>query len=624
MPGPFACTSPSPSRIACTVRPWAQFPLDRALRGIRAAGYDAIALPVHGVTEVITPDTPASVANDIGATITDYGLELVVLSHAADLDRGADVALESLQRQIDHCARLGVTTLVDMGCGEPELYDSYLRLMAAGSPYAATQGVTIAVKPHGGLTRTAADLLSVIERVDHEAFQACWDPGNLVHYGGEPPARGLSDLAPHIAAVGARDHPTRGSTRADTTGAMPPPITPGDGIVDFADLYRTLRAHGFTGPSAVESVTKLGTVDRIDSEAERARANLLDAVSGHEPARSGRDSPLPTRPVCSQVAHAAAEDPIGTARHFDRYLMLELPLPWPHGMGTPVWESRHVSARLRSSLRAATRRTEQHGATMKTFAAAPDSEYSTEGFMRVIRFDQDHHRAATLTRLEYHVPDELAPDLVDALFAADPTGLAEFVRYQEATPRRDLVVCTHASVDGCCGTFGYPLYQALRQEHGSNQNLRVWRVSSFGGHRFAPTLIDLPEGRYWGKITPERMGQLVHRNGTPADLMDCYRGWAALRHPAHQALERELFRAQGWDWIGQQMELWETDETQEDDGTRIVITTYDPRSGATGHYDTLLVQQANEPVLVGCDGTASEILRYVVSSSFDRETHTTS
>lgn len=623
MASPSDSATPTQPRLVCTVRPWAQFPLERALRGIRTAGYDAVALPVHGVREVITPDTPPAQAQQIGSLIAAHGLELTVLSHAADLDRGPEVALTALQRQIDHCARLGVSTLVDMSCNEPDLYDSYRQLMTAAAPYAAEHGVTIAIKPHGGLTRTAADLLSLIEHVDHDAVQACWDPGNLVHYGGEPPSRGLSELAPHIVAVGARDHPTRGSDRANTTGGMPPAITPGDGIVDFTGLYDVLREHGFTGPSAVESVTKLGTVDGIDSEAERARTNLLDAAAGKKPAHSAHDNAPMSRPACSQVAHAAGQDPIGTARHFDRYLMLELPLPWPRGMGTPVWEVPHVSPPLRSSLRAATRSSEEHGYTMKTFAAAPDPEYSSPGLMRIVRFEQDRERATTLTRREYHIPDELAPELIDALFADTPGALDTFAQYQETRSRRDLVVCTHAAVDGCCGTFGYPLYNALRREHGSTPDLRVWRVSSFGGHRFAPTLIDFPEGRYWGNITPERMGQLVHRSGTPTDLMDCYRGWAALHNPGHQTLERELFRTHGWDWIDHQMRLQESTETDQAGYTKITVTTHNPRSNTTRHYDALLGHTSNEPILVGCDGTASELPRYTAAVTTATDTPAT-
>ncbi|WP_156723616.1 TIM barrel protein [Streptomyces apocyni] len=620
--------TPTPTRgheahLACTVRPWAQFPLARALRGIRTAGYDAVALPVHGVTEVITPDTPATRAAEVAALIRDHGLRLLVLSHAADLDGPDERALDALRRQIDHCARLGVTTLVDMGCPELTHGDRYLRLMAAAAPSAAAHGVTIAVKPHGGLTRSAADTLSVVQRVGHEAFQACWDPGNLVHYGGKPPADGLAELAPYIAAVGARDHPVRGSNRATATGGMPPAITPGDGIVDFTSLYRTLRAHGFTGPSAVESVTRLGTVEELDSEAERARHHLRDALAGRPPA--GRSRPAPAIPAdrsCSLIARTAAEDPIGTARPFDRFLMLELPLPWPPGMGTPVWETDRVPAPLRAALRTATRRTTERGLTMKTFAAAPDPDYSTPWQMRIIRFDRAPGPAAPLTRIEHHLPADRAPALIDALFTEDPAALAPFSAHRDRTAHRDLVVCTHASVDACCGTLGYPFYQRLRAAHGSGGAVRVWRISSFGGHRFAPTLVDFPEGRYWGNLTPDRMARLVDRTGDPADLMDLYRGWCCLPDPGEQVIERALFRHYGWDWTAHRLTLHReaaTDPATDPATSRAVsaydATVHDPRSGATHRHSAELHHLGPRPVLIGCDRTAGEIQRYTATLS---------
>ncbi|MFD4441017.1 TIM barrel protein [Nocardia sp. NPDC058519] len=597
---------PSELELACTVRPWAQFTLPRALAGIRAAGYTAVALPVHGVTEVITPDTSPAAAAEIGAVIADHGLRVVMLAHAADLDRGDTNAQVTLRRQLDHCARLGVSTLVDMGCAEPAHADRYLRMMAAAAPYAEAHGVTIAVKPHGGLTRTAADTRAVVERVGHRAFLICWDPGNLVHYGGEPPERGLAEAAPYIHAVGVRDHPARRSHRA-VTGAMPPPITPGDGIVDFAELFRVLAAHGFTGPSAVESVTKLGTPDELDTEARRARLNVIDAMAGRTPSRPQPEPVVPGRDSCSLVARSVDEDPIGTARSFDRFLMLELPLPWPPGMGTPVWETDRVPAPLRAALRSATRWVQERGLTMKTFAAAPDPEYSAPGLMRVIRFDRRPGAAAALERIEHHLPVDRAPALIAAMFDDDQDQLADFARYRVHDEHRDLVVCTHASVDSCCGTRGYPFYEHLRRHPAGIGNVRVWRISSFGGHRFAPTLVDFPEGRYWGNLDQHQISCLVDRTGHPADLMSSYRGWSALRDPHEQVIERELLREYGWDWITHELSL------EPRTGTQYRATAHDVLSGSTHRHLVEVRSLGTRPILVGCDRTAGERPHYTAT-----------
>ena len=114
---------------------------------------------------------------------------------------------------------------------------------------------------------------------------------------------------------------------------------------------------------------------------------------------------------------------------------------------------------------------------------------------------------------------------------------------------RDLLVCTHGTVDACCALFGYPFYRDLRRAaKAAAGSCRVWRSTHFGGHRFAPTVLDLPEGRYWGFMTPERGEALVTRTGEVADLRESYRGWAGYEAPEAQLLEREIFVREGWAW----------------------------------------------------------------------------
>lgn len=270
--------------LACTIRPWAAFPFERALTGMRAAGFSAVALPVHGVEQLITPDTSADDAARVAGVIAAHDLELAVLSHAAALDRTDGEALAATRRQIDHCRRLGVNVLVDMGCTQPAHYGRYFDLMRATAPYAADQGVVIAVKPHGGLSATAADTHAAIERVGHDAYRVCFDPGNLLHYSGESLDTGLAQLAPLIVAVGVRDHPGRPAMSdghgTGMGGGMAPPVTPGNGVVDFPSLYRTLHEHGFSGPSAVETLNRADTAEAIDDEARKAHKYLSPLVAG--------------------------------------------------------------------------------------------------------------------------------------------------------------------------------------------------------------------------------------------------------------------------------------------------------------------------------------------------------
>jgi hypothetical protein len=346
---------------------------------------------------------------------------------------------------------------------------------------------------------------------------------------------------------------------------------------------------------------RLGTVEGLDVEAARAREVVAGALAD-QPASSRTASSF-RRHSCSRVSRGNGEELIGSAKYFDRWLLVELPLPWPPGMGTAVWETPRVPEPLRAALRTATRRTADIGLEMKTMGAAPDPEYSRDGYTRVMRLDPIPGPTAGLTRCEYVVPDDDAPALIDALFGEDPSPLRRFADARVDLAVRDLIVCTHASVDACCGTFGYPLFQAQRERHGSGGQVRVWRVSSFGGHRFAPSPIDLPEGRFWGNVEVERMAEIVDRAAPAKQALDMYRGWACLRIPAEQVLERELLDRHGWEWIGRELDLAPID------GSDVVEVV-----AGTERYEATVEHCSSVPVLIGCDGTAGQVERYSMTA----------
>jgi hypothetical protein len=141
------------------------------------------------------------------------------------------------------------------------------------------------------------------------------------------------------------------------------------------------------------------------------------------------------------------------------------------------------------------------------------------------------------------------PALVRAI-CADPTNLADWELYRQPVGEamRDLMVCTHGAVDVVCAKFGYPAYKLLRT-HYADKNVRVWRVSHFGGHICAPTLLTFPDGRAWAYIGAEQAPQLVLQSGDPRDLYGNYRGWAMLPRPFAQVVEREVWMREGWAWL---------------------------------------------------------------------------
>ncbi|WP_446226167.1 TIM barrel protein [Nocardia sp. IBHARD005] len=605
--------------FATTTRPWGSLPLERALIGAVRAGFHAIALPVHGVAEPVTGDTPRSEVLQIGKMIDDHGLALSILSHEADFGAGEAAALAVLRRQIEHCAALGVAVLVDVGCGDPDEFDAYFRLMGAGARYAADHGVTIAVKPHGGLTRTVADTVRAVERVGHHAFGVCLDPGMLVHHAGDAALDDLPALAPYVVAVGVRDYPGRGRARPDTghdAPGVPRAITPGDGIVDFAALYQELDRHGFTGPSAVESLTPGVESGAVDAQARRAH-RYLGAVLGREqstePNWGAQASTLGTD--CSTLSTRRGEALIGTARHFDGYLVMEVDLPWPRAMGLPLSQYPKVPADLIAPLRTMQSQIRRSGRAIKALALAPDPHYSRTGFRRVMRFDLIPAPTTGYRVCEYVAPDEQIPALLRALYEPDPGAVEPFEQWlHRGAAYRDLLVCTHGSVDACCGTYGYPLYERLREQLPDNSPTRAWRVSSFGGHRFAPTLIDLPDGRYWGNLEPADLRDLIARDGDLGTLLPRYRGSGAWRHPIAQVAESALFASYGWSWPGRPLDFASLDTGADARHARLLAHVSPASEAAVEAFaiDVDLVDDAE--VLIGCSGLLGSVAHYTASA----------
>jgi hypothetical protein len=248
------------------------------------------------------------------------------------------------------------------------------------------------------------------------------------------------------------------------------------------------------------------------------------------------------RRLCSLVSRANGEDPIGSAKPVENRLIVELPQPWQRD----ALGSRRVAEGLGPVVEGA-----RDGGLLDAFSAIlPDREYSRNGHTRVLYLRRPSGPFAAYEKDDFLVPDDEVVAAVGALLEG-PGGTVRFERYRQETAHvRDVLVCTHGSRDVCCGKFGYPVYDLLRRRHAARGELRVWRTTHMGGHRFAPTMIDYPEGRLWGHLEPWAAERLAARHGPVSDLRPFYRGWGGLRSPFEQVAEREIFAREGWAWTG--------------------------------------------------------------------------
>jgi sugar phosphate isomerase/epimerase len=188
------------------------------------------------------------------------------------LGLGLEAATDDYRALIENAALLGARWLLDCGTNQPELYADYLSVMQRAAPHAAAAGVTITLKPHGGITLTTADLIDVYRRVDRPGFGLCYDPGNILYYtrGDERPETHVSEAAPLISTGIIKDC-------ALVDGAPDVLITPGEGLVDFPAILSGLIAGGFDGPLYLECVG--GTeIDEIDRNVRRTLPFIRDAL----------------------------------------------------------------------------------------------------------------------------------------------------------------------------------------------------------------------------------------------------------------------------------------------------------------------------------------------------------
>ncbi|WP_289500416.1 sucrase ferredoxin [Gloeocapsopsis sp. IPPAS B-1203] len=254
----------------------------------------------------------------------------------------------------------------------------------------------------------------------------------------------------------------------------------------------------------------------------------------------------------------------------------------------------------------------QQGVKLEFLTIAPDRDYSQPSMARILHYSRPVGLFAKFHKQEFLVPNAEISSLITALLS-NPDELLHFNSYQQQTHHiREFFVCTHGDVDIACARFGYAIYKTLRSEYGANSTgqLRAWRCSHFGGHKFAPTLIDFPEGRYWGHLEPEILALLVHRIGSVTNLERFYRGWAGLGM-YEQIAERAIWMQQGWDWlnyhkVGQTLVRDETHGQWNADWAEVRIDFVAFDGSVSGAYEAR-VEVSGEVMTMGHSGDEQSI-----------------
>lgn len=277
---------PTQFQIACMTLPYSQFPLERALTGIKGAGYRYVAWgtthkEADGKSVPVMPaDAPPEKAKELGKRCRDLGLEpLMMFSGIYPEHKDALLIFKNRIRQASAAGMPQVLTFGHTKGGNRKLWVERFKMLA---PMARDHKVLIVIKQHGGETGTGAACAEIVREIDEDSIRVNYDAGNVMDYLRETvdPIADFKKCAELVRSFCIKDHRNfpRGPDKGQDCG-------PGFGQIDH---YRLLAPVAFTGramPLCCENifapfVPRPKTPDGVDAMARRAREYLEVVIQG--------------------------------------------------------------------------------------------------------------------------------------------------------------------------------------------------------------------------------------------------------------------------------------------------------------------------------------------------------
>ena len=256
--------------IGATTRPYSKLTYEEAFDRIARAGYSDVAVFANAGQVPVRSESTESEVAAVRMAADNAGVTPSMLLAKTRLGEGLEAAEEDYRRLVDHAAALGVRWLLELGTGNEDHYDDYFELMRRAAGWAEERQIQISMKPHGGISLTAENLLSAHQRVGHDAFGICFDPGNIIYYtlGERRPEADVGPVASAVTTFIVKDCVVE-EGQADVM------VTAGDGLVDFPSVLGQLLTAGFEGPLYVECVSSVEP-----AQVDRDLAHTLGYVRG--------------------------------------------------------------------------------------------------------------------------------------------------------------------------------------------------------------------------------------------------------------------------------------------------------------------------------------------------------
>lgn len=265
---------------ACMTLPYGAYPLERALKGVKSAGYKHVAWGTRHVEEggdrvpVMAEDAPPAKAKQLAQKCRDMGLEPVMMFSTIYPENPK--GLEVLTSRIKQASAAGIMHVLTFGHTKGGNRKLWIERFGKLGPIAKDHNVTIVVKQHGGSTGTGEACAEIIREVDHPNIWVNYDAGNVMDYLNLDPIPDIKKCAQEVRSFCIKDH--RNWPRDQDCG-------PGYGEIDH---YRLLEPVAFTGlkmPLAYENifapaVPRPSEPEGIDWLARRAREYVEMVIAG--------------------------------------------------------------------------------------------------------------------------------------------------------------------------------------------------------------------------------------------------------------------------------------------------------------------------------------------------------
>ncbi|MGE3804215.1 MAG: sugar phosphate isomerase/epimerase family protein [Gemmataceae bacterium] len=276
---PVDKSKPTRFQVACMTLPYSAFPLERALKGIKQAGYQHVA---WGVTHMedgkrvpcMAPDAPASAAKELGKKCRDLGLEPVMMFSTIYPEN--EKGLEVLKNRILQAEAAGIPQVLTFGHtkgGNKKLWIERFKILG---PMAKDHNVLIVVKQHGGETGTGEACAEITREVNLPNIKVNYDAGNVMDYLNVDPIPDIKKCADQVRSFCIKDH--RNFPKDQDCG-------PGLGEIDHYKLLAPVAYTGYTMPLCCENifapvVPRPTTPEGVDAMARRAREFLEIVIAG--------------------------------------------------------------------------------------------------------------------------------------------------------------------------------------------------------------------------------------------------------------------------------------------------------------------------------------------------------